>query len=93
MSDVISITIPADEDGYILLECPKCLARFKMTVSDLQSDETNDIWCPAYGLTSGPFFTDDVIELAKTRALNAFMDEVHSQFKGMERKTREKSSR
>lgn len=90
MSETFTLTIPADEDGFILQQCPKCKSRFKLTVSDFQSDEAAEIWCPACGLISESYFTDDVIELAKTKALNMFMDEMHAQFKDMERKTKGK---
>lgn len=88
MGDTFTLTIPADEDGFILQQCPKCKSQFKLTVSDLQSDDSTEIWCPACGLISETYFTEDVIELAKTKALNTLMDEVHSQFKDMERKTK-----
>lgn len=90
MNETFTLEIPADEDGFILLECPKCQSQFKITVSDFQSDDADEIWCPACGLVSESYFTDDVIELAKTMALNMFMDEIHSQFKDMERKTKGK---
>lgn len=91
MSETLTLTIPADEDGFILQQCPKCKSKFKLTVSDFQSDEIVEIWCPVCGLISESYWTDDVIELAKTKALNTFMDEVHSQFKELERKTKGKA--
>ena len=40
MSDEINMTIPipADDDGYVLLQCEQCSTYFKATPSDLEDD-------------------------------------------------------
>ena len=40
MSDDFSLTIsiPTDDDGYILLQCPNCGTYFKAIPSDIQDD-------------------------------------------------------
>ncbi len=34
----MEISIPADNDGYILLQCPNCGTFFKATPSDIEDD-------------------------------------------------------
>lgn len=58
------ISIPCDDDGFVLLQCPKCGEFFKLRPSDIESDEVLDIYCPLCGLSSEEYFTQDVIDLA-----------------------------
>lgn len=86
---LIEISIPTDNDGYVLLQCPKCGERFKLTPSDIQSDDVKDIYCPLCGLTSDNYLTDDVIELAQVKAMNQFMGNLHREMKKLERRTKD----
>lgn len=54
MSDEIhmTISIPTDDEGYVLLKCEHCGTFFKGTPSDLQDDGVLHIFCPSCGLTS-----------------------------------------
>ena len=61
---VKEIAIPADNDGFALLQCNLCGEFFKLKPSDVQSDEVLNIWCPVCGLISDGYFTQDVIDLA-----------------------------
>lgn len=90
MSDEFSMTIsiPTDDDGYILLKCPKCGTYFKETPADLQDDRLLYLFCPSCGLTSDSYITDDVLELALAMANNRVMDMIHDELKKMERQTR-----
>ena len=65
MSDniTVEISIPCDDEGYVLLRCSHCGELFKITASDAKDDEVLDIYCPACGLTSESYLTDDVIAL------------------------------
>ena len=67
----MEISIPADDEGYVLLQCPKCGEKFKLTPTDIESDEVEDIYCPLCGLTSESFWTDDVFELAQAKMLKS----------------------
>lgn len=87
LDEVITIEIPADEDGFVLFECPKCNEQFKVKPQDYEDDEVVEIWCPSCGMTSESYLTEDVIELAKAKLLNAAMDELHKEFKKLERST------
>lgn len=72
MSDIIhmEISLPADNDGFILFQCPLCGEYFKLCADDIHADDTLEIWCPCCGLISDSYLTDEVIELAQTMALN-----------------------
>lgn len=84
----IEISIPTDDDGFVLLKCPKCGEYFKLPPSDIQSDEVLDIYCPQCGLVSENYLTEDVIELAQAKALNYLMEDFYGEMKKLERKTR-----
>lgn len=84
----ISISIPTDDDGFVLLRCPKCGEYFKLPSDDIQSEEVLDIHCPQCGLISENYITDDVIELAQTKAINHLLDDFYGEMKKLERKTR-----
>ena len=59
------ISIPADEEGYVLLKCPSCSEKFMLTVEDIENESTIDIWCPNCGLTHDRYLDDDVYELVE----------------------------
>ena len=63
----VSILIPTDDDGFVLLRCPKCGEYFKLFSEDMQREEVLDIHCPQCGLISENYITDDVIELAQAK--------------------------
>ena len=54
MSDEINMTIsiPTDDDGYVLLQCEHCGTYFKGTPSDLEDDRVLHIFCPSCCLFS-----------------------------------------
>lgn len=81
----IKISIPTDDDGFIPLRCPKCGEYFKLPQSDIESDEVIDIHCPLCGLISDNYITEDVLQLAETRALNEFLGGLHREMKSLER--------
>ena len=66
MSDEINMTIPipTDDDGYVLLQCEQCGTYFKATPYDLEDDGVLHIFCPSCGLISENYVTEDVLELA-----------------------------
>lgn len=87
MSDTISfeITIPSDNEGYVLFQCEHCGEFFKCAPSDYESEEVLHIYCPNCGLISSNYLTDDVIELAEVITNNYIQDFIYDQFKDMER--------
>ena len=80
------IRIPCDDDGFILLRCPHCGELFKLTVEDMESDETLDIYCPSCGLSDSNFLTQDVIDLALAKASNYAMDAIAQQLQAFAKK-------
>lgn len=84
----ISISIPADDDGYILLQCEHCGEYFKLLSGDIKSEEILEIICPACGLASENYLTQDVIKLAMNMVENKVNDLLHDSIKRMERNTK-----
>lgn len=84
----IEISIPTDDDGFVLLQCPKCGEIFKLPPSDIECDEIIDIYCPLCGLISESYLTDDVIELAQAKLLNKLLGDFYGEMKKLERKSR-----
>lgn len=82
------IKIPSDSDGFILLQCPLCSEYFKLTAKDIQSDDNLEICCPFCGKTSDNYYTKDILELGQTIAMNFAIQEIHKEFKKMERQTK-----
>ncbi len=81
----MSISIPCDDDGYIILQCEHCGNLFKATATDLESDEILHIFCPSCGLISEHYLTEDVINLALNKASNYAQDLIYNAFKDLER--------
>ena len=86
--DYIEISVPADNDGYILLQCPNCGDYFKILTEDYEDDGVFSIFCPSCGLSGDSFITEDVIELARNIAENYVSDIISKQLKDLERKTK-----
>lgn len=93
MGDTISfeISIPSDDDGYILLQCQHCGTFFKCTVKDLEDDSIIQLHCPSCGLVSESYLTEEVINLASAMAENYAMDMIYNAFKKMEQHNSSKS--
>ena len=89
MSDSnMTISIPTDDDGYVLLKCEHCGTFFKGTPSDVQDDGVLHIFCPSCGLTSDSYITEDVWELAIKMTKNLVSDMIYDAFKDLERHTK-----
>jgi uncharacterized C2H2 Zn-finger protein len=87
MSDTtFQISIPADNDGYCLLQCPTCGEYFKVKPDDYKDDGVLELRCPACGLVGDNYITEDVLELAMAIVQNYATDLIFNEFKKMERK-------
>lgn len=85
MSTIIGeISIPADNDGFILMQCPLCGEFFKLRPADYNAEDVIEIWCPCCGLKADNYFTDDVIELAMKKTTNYANDLIYSKMKDFE---------
>ncbi len=82
------ISIPSDDDDYILLQCERCGEYFKITADDTQDDNLLEVYCPSCGLVSESYLTDGVIKLAQAMVQNYAMDMIYDVFKDLERKTK-----
>lgn len=88
MSDDFNLTIPipADDDGYVLLQCPNCGTYFKVTPFDMQDNGVLELFCPSCGLAGETYITEDVINLAVAMSKNKAMETLHNEFKKTERR-------
>ena len=86
----IQISIPADEDGYVSLQCPHCEQTFKLNASEFQNSDVVNLFCPMCGLAHeiNQFYCKKVIEKAMSIAEQEAIDMIYDMFKGLERKTR-----
>ena len=86
----MTISIPADDEGYILMQCEHCGTFFKATPSDIEDEGVLHIFCPSCGLTSENYVTEDVIELAMRMIKNVVSDMTYDAFKDLERHNKRK---
>ena len=84
----MSISIPGDNEGFILLKCQHCGELFKLQADDIEDDRVLDVHCPGCGLISESYVTDDVIKLATAKVENYMVDMIFDAFKDLERSTR-----
>lgn len=87
----MTISIPTDDEGYILLKCEHCGTFFKATPSDIEDDGVLNLFCPSCGLASENYVTEDVIDLAMKMVKNKVNDMVYDAFKDLERHSKRNS--
>lgn len=85
MGEFLSISIPLDEEGYMLMQCPVCGDYFKVRSEDYEADDVGELWCPMCGLKNDSFWPDEVVELAKAKALNQLMGDFEKEIAGIGR--------
>lgn len=78
---VKEISIPTDNDGFVLLQCQLCGEYFKLIPSDIEDDSNIEIWCPNCGLKSKSYLSEDVIKTALKLAENVLVDAVNGMMK------------
>ena len=81
----INISIPTDDEGYILLKCEHCGTCFKATPSDIEDVGVLHLFCPSCGLISDNYLSEDVIELAMRKMTNTVNNIIYDNFKELER--------
>jgi len=87
MSDItFEISVPSDNDGYCLLQCPTCGEFFKLEPSDYKDDGILEIWCPSCGLVGENYITEDVLELGMAIVQNYVTNLIYDEFQKLERK-------
>lgn len=87
-SSIGTITMPTDVEGFVLLQCPLCGVYFRLKVDDMNADDVIEITCPSCGLKSENNFTSDVLDAAKTKAINYLLDKWHDEAKKLESSTK-----
>ena len=74
MNDTLSITIYADNDGFITYECPYCGSAFKLSAAYINDDDfpIHELFCPYCGLAGAPerFISADAMGALETKAHN-----------------------
>lgn len=83
-----TITIPADNDGYILMSCPECGEVFKLKVSDIHDEGVLNLYCPACGFSSysvSDFTNEDVERYVEQLTENVAYDLVNDLLKPLEK--------
>ena len=82
------ISIPTDNEGFVLLQCSFCGEYFKLLGSDVNREDTLNIWCPYCGLNGRNFAPEEaeynVIKVAK----NEINELIYNMFKDIERENR-----
>ena len=84
----MEISVPTDQDGFILLQCSMCGEYFKLTTHDINDDRNLHIFCPSCGLIPDSYLTEDLIRIAKEMCMNKLNDELYKEFKSLERSAR-----
>lgn len=84
----LEINVPTDNEGFVLLKCPKCKNLFKLKPSDYQSDSVFSIYCPSCGLISDNYITEDILELALKKINNYMNDYLTREFKELEKRSK-----
>ncbi len=75
---VIKISIPLDEDGFIEMECEYCKARFMLKNNVYDNENYLYFFCPICGIPNkiNSFFIPEVLEKAQQMATNYMLDEI-----------------
>ena len=76
MPETLTISMPIDKDGLVMIRCPYCGEFFKVDADDYEADDVLDLWCPCCGLIADCFLPPEVIELAKAMVVNKFKSDL-----------------
>lgn len=82
------ITIPSDEEGFVLLQCHLCGEYFKLLASDVNDESIINVWCPYCGLNGKQYAPKEVIEIGLKIAENEINEMIYNAFKKMEKQTK-----
>lgn len=79
------VSIPVDDSGFILLQCPFCSEFFKIHPKDYEADDVIEIHCPSCGFKANSYLTEEVLELARKKAINYANSLIYKETKKLER--------
>ena len=88
MSETISVNIPSDEDGYVLLQCDHCGENFMLKVDDLEDESQLDFWCPNCGLVVDNLLNNEIESLIEKMVDNKVIDILNESFEKLERSSK-----
>lgn len=83
-----SISIPSDEDGFVLLQCHLCGEYFKLLARDFNEEGIINIWCPYCGLNGKQYSSKEAIEIGIKIAENEINEIIYNTFKKIEKETK-----
>lgn len=83
----MEISIPTDNAGFVLLQCPLCGEFFKLAPKDVEAEDVLEIWCPNCGLKSEGYTTDEIRDLALRMSKNKIEDMLFKEMKELEKST------
>lgn len=80
------ISIPTDPDGFLSMECPFCIGRFKLEAGEAHDYDFIVVHCPICGLNSDPnnFWTSNAVEAAQIAAMNLAREVINDSMKDWE---------
>lgn len=82
------ITIPSEEDGFVLLQCHLCGEYFKLLASDINDGGVINIWCPYCGLNGKQYSPKEGIVFGLKIVENKINEMIYDVFKRMEKQTK-----
>lgn len=85
---VVKVSIPEDDDGFVLLRCRFCGEYFKIRASDFKNESNIGIWCPYCGLDGRSYITEEVLDRANKIAFNISNKEIYNTLKDFEKKAK-----
>lgn len=68
----LSVSVPLDEDGYLVFQCPHCEDRYKLLPAEFEEDDVINVFCPYCGLQAelNESFTPEVVAAIQQIAMN-----------------------
>lgn len=90
MSEIIELSLPVDDEGYVSFACPHCNQRFKLSAAEVNERDPEEICCPLCGLSDGAdqFHTPEALEAAHQHVENMIADLLNDFTRNLERSFR-----
>ncbi|MCQ6264511.1 hypothetical protein M1K46_02370 [Fictibacillus sp. WQ 8-8] len=81
------ISKQSDIENFISFKCTFCGEEFKLQTSEVQADNVLELFCPSCGIPSpiNTYYTEDILEHAKTVARNEAVNMINDMLKGFEK--------
>ncbi len=79
-----NISLPTDDDNYVLLECSSCEHSFRVASDDLEEIELSQLYCPYSGSREESYYPHEVREYAVALARAEMAREINETFADLE---------